>query len=325
VETDDGPVEILHGATLLATGGSEVKPQSYGYGDSPKVITQKEMEALLDRGEFDGGKVVMVQCVESREEAENCRPYCSRVCCTHALKNARKILEASPDTEITVLYRDFRAYGDFEEIYQAAREEGVVFTAFDLDNRPSVALQGESVSVTWREPSAGIDRTVTPDYLVLSAGMTPDIAGNAKMAEFYGVETDDNGFFVEKNAKAATTDFAKAGMYAAGLCHAPKHFEESLVQAGAAAARSSAVLSARELSAPDNPSYVVDRLCSRCGMCVDACPYGARSLDMETNVAVVDEIICRACGGCTTACPNKAAQQYGSTPAQLLAGLDELL
>jgi heterodisulfide reductase subunit A len=71
---------------------------------------------------------------------------------------------------------------------------------------------------------------------------------------------------------------------------------------------------------------VVEKICSRCGVCVDVCPYGARSLDLvEKNVAIVDALLCEACGACTMACPNKAAQQYGSAPKQVLMGLDELL
>lgn len=111
----------------------------------------------------------------------------------------------------------------------------------------------------------------------------------------------------------------------AGLAHAPKHIKESIAQAEAAAGRLSALLARGELTAPANRSFVVEKLCSRCGLCVEACPYGARSLDYETNVAKVDEIVCRACGACATVCPNKAARLYGTVPAQVLAALDELL
>ncbi|MDW7710924.1 MAG: FAD-dependent oxidoreductase [Deferrisomatales bacterium] len=326
VETKEGPVEVLHGAVALATGAGEVKPHSYGYGRSPKVLTQKELEQKLAEGTLPGGKVVMIQCVESREEAEGCRPYCSRVCCTHAVKNALKILDGNPDVEVTVLYRDLRTYGAFEHKYREARDKGVAFVPFDLARRPAVEAQGDTVSVRFTDPGLGGEVTETPDWLVLSAGMAPDAEGNRRLAELYGVETDAHGFFVEKNPKAATTDFAKKGVYMAGLCHAPKHIEESLTQAGAAAARCSALLARGARRSLERASYVVERICSRCGVCVDICPYGARSLDLvEKNVAVVDPLLCEACGACTMACPNKAAQQYGSAPKQVLMGLDELL
>jgi heterodisulfide reductase subunit A len=167
--------------------------------------------------------------------------------------------------------------------------------------------------------------TVEPDLLVLSVGMAPDAEGSRRVAALYGVEAGEGGFFTEKNPKAATTDFAKKGVYMAGLCHAPKHIEESLAQAGGAAARCAALLSKGARRSSEKASYVVEKICSRCGVCVDVCPYGARSLDQERNVAAVDPLLCEACGACTVACPNKAAQQYGFSPKQMLMGLDELL
>ncbi len=326
LQTAEGPVEILHGAVVFATGASEAKPKSYGYGDSPRVVTQKELENRLADGDFSGREVVMIQCVESREEAEGCRPWCSRVCCNHALKNALKILDAEPETQVTVLYRDLRAYGANEHAYREARDRGVLFVPFDLTKRPTVEAGGEGLTVRYFDPALGAEAVDRPDWVVLSVGMAPEADGSRRLAGLYGVSLDGNGFYEEKNPKAATTDFATKGVYMAGLCHAPKHIEESLAQAGAAAGRCSALLARGSRASGEKTSYVVDRICSRCGICVDVCPYGARSLDMEdTNVAVVDAVLCEACGACTMACPNKAAQQYGFAPKQFLLGLDELL
>lgn len=325
VETGQGLVEVLHGAVVLATGASEQKPRTYGYGESERVVTQRELETLLADGSFRAKRVAMIQCVESREEAEGCRPWCSRVCCTQAVKNALKILEVEPEAEVTVLYRDLRAYGAFEHSYREARDKGVLFTPYELAKRPSVKAGGDRVSVSFFEPALGRDVAVEADLLVLSVGMAPDGVEAARLAGLYGVEAGPGGFYVEKSPKAATTDFAKKGVYMAGTCHAPKHFEEALAQAGAAAARCAAVLARGVRRSSEKASYVVEKICSRCGVCVDVCPYGARTLDMDANAAAVDPLLCEACGACTMACPNKAAQQWGYAPKQMLMGLDELL
>ncbi|MBI5014878.1 MAG: CoB--CoM heterodisulfide reductase iron-sulfur subunit A family protein [Deltaproteobacteria bacterium] len=325
VEAAGGTIEILHGAVVFATGASEQKPKSYGYGQSSRIVTQRELEQRLAAGEAGPKRVVMIQCVESREEADGCRPWCSRVCCTHAVKNALKMLETTPDAEVTVLYRDLRTYGAFEHAYRQARDAGVLFTPYDLVRRPIVEAEGDRVAVRFFEPALGTDVTLEPDLLVLAVGLAPEAEEARRLAGLYGVEVGEGGFFREKNPKAATTDFAKKGVYMAGLAHAPKHVEESLTQAGAAAARCSAVLAKGARRSSEKASYVVEKICSRCGVCVDVCPYGARRLDPERNVAVVDPILCEACGACTMACPNKAAQQYGFAPKQMLMGLDELL
>ena len=325
VETGEGSVELLHGATILATGATEVKPSHYGYGRSPRVITQKELEGKLNANDFTASRVVMIQCVGSREEGEGCRPWCSRVCCTHAIKNAREIARRFPSAIVTVLYRDLRAYGTSELQYEAARREGVVFTPFELARRPRVEPLGEKVKVTYFEPSVGAELSVDADWLILSTGMAPNASEAVETARIFGVEAGEGGFYVEKNPKAATTDFTKPGVYLAGLAHAPKHAGEAIAQGRAAAMRLSALLAGKTLEAVENPSYVSENICSRCGLCVSACPYGARELDYELNAAVVDDILCRACGACVTVCPNKAARQYGATPAQLYGMIDEML
>ncbi len=325
IHTPDGPVEVLHGAVVLATGGGEARPGSFGHGRGGRVVTHKAFEARLAGGEPCGGRVVMIQCVESRTDDPSGRPWCSRVCCTHALKNALRLLDTDPDAEVTVLYRDLRAYGANEHAYREARDRGVVFVPYDLDRPPAVDATESGARVRYFDPALDREVDETADWVVLASGIAPDRDGNARLAELYGVAVDPGGFFVEKNPKAATTDFARKGVYMAGLCHAPKHIEESLAQAGAAAARCSAVLARGVRRASERVSYVVDKLCSRCGLCVDACPYGARTLDMDENRAVVDPVLCEACGACTTACPNQAAQQYGSAPKPFLLGLDELL
>jgi len=76
----------------------------------------------------------MIQCVGPAEA------FCSRICCTQALKNALKLKELNPEARVTVIYRDIRAYGFKERLYTQAREQGVLFVRYDFDRKPQVAL-----------------------------------------------------------------------------------------------------------------------------------------------------------------------------------------
>jgi heterodisulfide reductase subunit A-like polyferredoxin len=78
----------------------------------------------------------MIQCVGSRDDE---RPYCSRVCCGHAIKNALKLKELNPQAAVFVLYRDVRMYGFKERAYHEAREKGVVFLRYEDDKKPTVS------------------------------------------------------------------------------------------------------------------------------------------------------------------------------------------
>ena len=81
LRTKRDSASVKHGVVVVATGATELKPQSYGCGQSPRVITQLELTDQLHQGSLklsEKATVVMIQCVEQRN-AE--RPYCSRVCC----------------------------------------------------------------------------------------------------------------------------------------------------------------------------------------------------------------------------------------------------
>ncbi|MFQ6115788.1 MAG: FAD-dependent oxidoreductase, partial [bacterium] len=144
--------ELEHGVVILATGAKEYKPIEYLYGKDERVTTQLELEyRLATDGEWlNSAKkqppktVVMIQCVGSRCDE---RPYCSRVCCSEAVKNALKIKEVSPETHIYILYRDVRTYGFRETYYTKARQKDVVFIRYDEDKKPEVINNGDGLQV----------------------------------------------------------------------------------------------------------------------------------------------------------------------------------
>lgn len=133
VQDEEGITHTVeHGVTILATGGTQAATGDYGYGTSPSVITQKELEQKLEDKSLDPRQLaaaVMIQCVGSREEPRN---YCSRVCCASALKHALYLKSQNPDIAIYVLYRDMMSYGFAESYFTQARKAGVIFIQYDV-------------------------------------------------------------------------------------------------------------------------------------------------------------------------------------------------
>jgi len=114
IQTKRGQIEIWHGVIIVATGAEPIVSKEYCYGENPRVLTQLELEAKLAReGTGNARNIVMIQCVGSREEKHS---YCSRLCCSQAIKNALKIKDMQPDSNIFIIYRDIQAYG-FKEKY----------------------------------------------------------------------------------------------------------------------------------------------------------------------------------------------------------------
>lgn len=315
--------EILHGAVIFATGGREASVEEYLYGENRNVVTQRQFEGLIAESDDrvkNAKNIMMIQCVGSRDED---RPYCSRVCCNHAVKNSLKLKEINPEVDIHVLNRDIRTYGFYEKKYLEARGKGVVFVRYEVTDKPKVSEKDGKVAVNFFDAIVNEQKTVDADLLVLSVGIEPN--DNRELAEIADVELNADGFFAEANPKSAPLDSVDRGKYFCGLCHSPNHIEDALCQGKAAAARASALLWSGVESLSESQAFVNERRCSGCGICVTVCPYDARIIDESTNKAVVLEELCRGCGTCTIACPNGASQQFDFERVTMLEMLNEIL
>jgi heterodisulfide reductase subunit A len=306
--------EIEHGIVIVATGGQEYKPKEFLYGKNDKVLTQMEFEEKLAKEKkLDAETVVMIQCVGSRNEE---RPYCSRVCCTEALKNALKIKELNPKTSVYILFRDIRSYGFSEVFYEEAARMGVKFIRYDDETEPEV-IDKKGLEVRIMEPFLGETIAIKPDLLVLSAATIPH-SDNSELAQLLKVPLSKHRFFLEAHMKLRPVEFATEGIFLCGLAHSPKFFEECVSQASAAVSRAATILSKDTLEAEGMVSSIDEDICSGCGTCVVICPFNAISKD-DDGIARVTEVLCKGCGTCSASCPEKAASIKQFTDEQLIA------
>ncbi len=320
ISVDGEEKSLEHGVIILATGGKEVKPHEYRYGEDSRVVTQRELEGLIhseDERIRDLNRVVMIQCVGSRDESH---PYCSRICCGHAVKNALKLKERQPEMDLFILYRDVRTYGFYEHAYSRARDKGVIFIRFDLDRKPRVISRDGDLTISVADPVIGTTMEIPADLVVLSTGIEPN--DNRRLAEVTGTELNPDGFFMEANPKSAPLDFVDRGKFLCGLCHSPSFIEDSIAQAEAASMRAGVLLSVDEIEHVDHVAYVNHRLCCGCGLCISACPYGARVMNEEIWKAEVMEDLCRGCSSCVIVCRNAASQQRNFEKATVMAMVD---
>jgi heterodisulfide reductase subunit A-like polyferredoxin len=142
--------QIEHGIVVIATGGVQLTPDEYLYGKDPRVLTQIDLDKPMSGGKVETGRIVLTGCVGSRDES---RPYCSRICCTQAIKNALEIKRLSPDAEVWILNRDIRTYGFKEQFYTEAREKGVRFIRYDVEHKPVVKTEDGNLTVSFLEPA----------------------------------------------------------------------------------------------------------------------------------------------------------------------------
>ncbi|MFO8010981.1 MAG: NAD(P)-binding protein [Dehalococcoidia bacterium] len=316
--TSNEEVEIDHGVVILATGAVEYKPEGeYLYGQSDSVLTQHELEVAIGTGELDASgwnSVVMVQCVGSREPEHN---YCSRICCTQAIKNALKLKEANPDMNIYVLYRDIRTYAMKELAYEEARNKGVLFIRYEAENKPEVIGDDGNLKVKVFDPVYGEELSILADKVILSSGVRPQPDAH-RFASKLKLPLTADGFYMEAHMKLRPLDFVNDGMYLAGLAHSPKFISESLAQAQGAASRAVTVLSQPHLTTSGVVSVVDEDKCVACLTCVRACPFGVPRFGPR-NAVVIEAAACQGCGICVSVCPRKAITLQNYKDAQVMA------
>jgi heterodisulfide reductase subunit A-like polyferredoxin len=313
--------EIPCGAIIAATGAEPAKTSDFLYGESENVLTQRDLEKLLHEDKFQGtGKnIVMIQCAGSRNDAH---PYCSRICCSMAVKNALNIKKKSPDANIYILYRDIRTYGFREKYYQMARAAGIVFIRYDEEKQPVVS-QDNGLLVTVEGQDIPDIIEIEADHVILSTGINAP-AGNRQISDMLKLQLNAEGFFLEAHVKLRPVDFATEGIYLCGLAHSPKMIDENISQARAAASRAATVLSKTHLDIGAQVSEVNQDKCISCMTCVHVCPYSAPFVNAD-NKGEITAAKCMGCGICASECPACAIQLNHFESKQFNMMLDSLL
>ncbi|MBF0228675.1 MAG: FAD-dependent oxidoreductase [Desulfamplus sp.] len=328
---------IEHGASIIATGGKEDKPTQYLYGEHPNVLTHLEMDDVLEHADKRVSKaktIAFIQCVGSRNSD---KPYCSKICCTHSLKSAIEVKNRRPGARVYILYRDIRSYGFREDLYQEARQKGIIFIRYDLENLPQVkavmpqGTEGDTYSydkdrygnleITVIDHVLRMPVKINPDILVLASGIVPN--ANKHLFEAFKIPVNAEGFLVEAHAKLRPVDFASDGLFVAGLAHYPKPLEECIAQAKASASRAMRIVSRDSIMVGGVVAVVEAEKCAVCLTCVRTCPYEIPYIHQD-GYAVIDASECHGCGLCVSECPGKAIKLNHFTDDQIMAKTDAL-
>lgn len=328
----EGTTETLHvGAVIVATGHREMDPSAkfeLGYGKYGGVFTQTELARLLAiNGPTSGrledpttGKVprrlVMVQCVGSRDEKPGSIPYCSKICCMVALKHASYIRDHFPGTEVYICYTDIRAPGSFENYYREVQKKGVKF----IRGRVGEVQHDSTLVVKVEDTLGGGPMEMETDMVVLSCALEPS-SGTMQTANALGIGLTPELFVKEKHPKLDPASTTSRGIFVCGTAAGAKDITDSILQARAAASKAAELVNA---PVEIEPKYAVidNEKCTSCGACVKLCPYGAA----YTNGRItIDPLSCIGLGGCILRCPEHAISLPSCSDDALYARIDGML
>ena len=323
------------GTIIVATGAEEFKPTGmYSYDEHRNVITQLELERLLNDGFPEKvNRIVMIQCVGAMEE-KGVREYCSRICCATALKNALIIKESNPKADVFILYRHLQAYGrEYENYYQRAQEQNIRFLNYLPEKPPTVSVEPDgSLKVNVYNTLIGKEAPIDCDMVVLSTPLIQHEAGKS-LSPILKVPLGADEFFLEAHVKLRPVDFATDGIYVCGTAHSPKAVDESIIQAHAAASSAAIPMARGGVRSEAITAGVNEDLCRGCGKCKEVCEYNAITLEEKILeaapffsapilVAKVNDVVCKGCGSCAIACPTGAIAMKHFTDKQILAEIE---
>ncbi len=329
-------IEIDVGTIIVATGYDPYDPtekKEWSYADAQNVITGLELERLINASGPTMGKVLkpsdgekpksvaFIQCVGSRDEQIN-KPYCSRVCCMYAMKNAQLIKDKMPDTDVAIYYMDIRAFGKgFEEFYRRSQEKyGIKF----IRGRPANVLVNPDETLTIRSEDSLLGKLTEYDYdmVVLSVGLNPP-EGSEELRQTIGLSKSADGFLMEAHPKLRPVDTLTDGVYLAGVSQGPKDIPDAVAQASGAAARAAIPMVKGEVEIEPIIASVDSDVCGGCEVCIELCPFGA--VERKDEKASINVALCKGCGTCVAACPSGAMDQQHFRTGQIFAQIEAAL
>lgn len=214
LEMSEQSLTLKAGAIIWATGWrpyDAAKIQPYGYDRFANVITNMELERMMDPFGPTGGKLVrpsdgkeaknvaFIQCAGSRDQ--NHLKHCSRICCMASLKQTTYLREQYGDEgKSTVYYIDIRAIDRIDDFYQKVQaDENVTFIKSKV---ASITMNNDNGNVILNGVNTeGYQRYSNEhDLVVLATGMEPSVPADAFPIK---VTVNDNGFIEQDEANGA--------------------------------------------------------------------------------------------------------------------------
>lgn len=347
LESRESEIEV--GSIILVTGFDSLEPNGmYLYGESPDVVTLAQLSRIMnDNGPTKGelvnprtskkpNSIVFISCVGSREEpepegaAESAIPprtYCSRACCAAIAESANAIREKYPESQVYVLYRDFRTFGKgHEELYRRSRENLVKYIRYTSEKPPEVntndgAEEDKRLTVLVWDDLIAKQVEIPTDMVVLASAIVPS-KGATELGQILGVTRSRDGFYLEAHLKLNPLSSVSDGIFIGGVAQGPKDSCDSAAQGSGAAGKASALLAQGRVPIESSISSVNEDKCGGCGICEGACIYGAIEMkkldgDKAKRVAHVIEAVCKGCGTCGAGCPSGAITMKHFTDRQI--------
>ena len=189
-----------------------------------------------------------------------------------------------------------------------------------MDQKPQVSKEKAELKIEVKDTLLDQILVIKADMLALAAAIIP--YKDQKLAQFFKVPMNEDGFFLEAHVKLRPVEFATEGVFVAGVAHSPKSIPEAIAQAKAAASKACAIISQDKYQGESRIANVDVTRCSACGACTEVCAYKAIEVVLVDErlgimAACVNPALCKGCGTCSAICRSGAADVEGISDHQI--------
>ena len=300
------------GAVVLATGCQSYFPsEKYGIDLSSQIMTQSQLEGLMNSKKAGLSGIDNI-CFISGIIGDDQRLKGDR------LLNQALILATKHKIQVYIICKNvYVAEDGLEEIYQQAREKGIIFLKYD-QKKPEITLRTSTnkIEVALYDPLLGKDfydegkeLRISCDLLVLEEEIIP-ASGTKKLSEILQVSCDEEGFYQQKNISLQPVFTNRKGIFVVGACRGLKNVIQTLDDSGMVSLEIHNLLKEKLVKYNLDRAIVDNDKCTVCLTCLRTCPHKAIQLeeDIEPNQVKIkiNDLACEGCGICVSQCPANA-------------------
>ncbi len=317
------------GGIIIATGHIELDPTQlaeFSYHKHPDVITQMELARILAVNGPTSGKlvssnnnkpkrIIMVQCVGSRDRKPGSITHCSTICCMVALKHTNYIINHFKDVEVYICYTDIRTPGTYENYYFETQKKGEKNVRFVRGKVAEVRQDDKKLIVMVEDTLSEGLMEIETDMVVLSCAIKPSHQ-SSEMESIFGISLTEDEFIQEKHPKLEPTQTTAPGIFVCGTAQRAMDITDSINIARSAASKAMELVNSSAIGI--EPCYaVIDHdKCNECGICKNFCSNSAIHQD---HTIKVDPVACKGDGECISKCPQEAIHLLGSRDEEIYA------
>jgi heterodisulfide reductase subunit A-like polyferredoxin len=300
------------GSVVLATGCQSYFPsEKYGIDLSSQIISQSQLEELLSSKKA-GLNGINTICFISGIIGDDQRLKGDK------LFNQALILTTKYKIQVYILCKNvYVAEDGLEELYQQAREKGIIFLKYD-QKKPEIRSKASinKIEVSLYDRLLGKDfyaegkeLIISCDLLVLEEEIIP-APGSKKLSEILQVGCDEEGFYQQKNISLQPVFTNRKGIFVVGACRGLKNIIQTLDDSGMTSLEIHNLLKEKLVRYNLDRARVDNDKCTLCLTCLRTCPHKVIQLeeDIELNQVKIkiSDLACEGCGICVSQCPANA-------------------